>query len=113
LLFIGLSASSVLDVLQPYRRSLADSGLHATEPASTVQGMRPVDSTRAAIEFLLSARRDADAARRFFQKALRSPGHPLPRVINVDGILSYQKVVMELKRSGNSGVAAVAARFGT
>ena len=43
---------------------------------------RAVDSTGATIEFLLSARRDADAARRFFQKALRSPGHPRPRVIN-------------------------------
>src|SRR5215203_5998609 len=46
---------------------------------------RAVDSTGATIDFLLSARRDADAAKRFFQKALRSPGHPRPRVINVDG----------------------------
>ena len=61
---------------------------------------RAVDSTGATIEFLLSARRDADAARRFFQKALRSPGHPRPRVINVDGNPSYPKVVTELKRSG-------------
>src|SRR5207342_134806 len=44
---------------------------------------RAVDSTGASIDFLLSARRDAAAAKRFFQKALRSPNHPTPRVINV------------------------------
>ena len=64
---------------------------------------RAVDSTGATIDFLLSARRDADAAKRFFQKALRSPGHPRPRVINVDGNPSYPKVISELKRSGELG----------
>ena len=44
---------------------------------------RAVDSTRATIDFLLSAKRDAAAAKRFLQKALRSVGHPRPRVINV------------------------------
>jgi transposase, IS6 family len=44
-----------------------------------------LDSASATIDFLLSARRDAAAANRFFQKALQSPGHPRPRVINVDG----------------------------
>jgi transposase-like protein len=43
---------------------------------------RVVDSTGATIEFLLRTRRDAAVAKRFFQKALRSPGHPRPRVIN-------------------------------
>ena len=37
---------------------------------------RAVDSTDATIDFLLSARRDALAAKRFLQKALRSPGRP-------------------------------------
>jgi transposase-like protein len=50
---------------------------------------RAVDSTAATIDFLLSAKRDAVAAKRFLQKALRSPGHPRPRVINVDGNPSY------------------------
>jgi transposase-like protein len=53
--------------------------------------------------FSLSARRDADAAKRFLQKALRSAGHPRPRVINVDGNPSYPKVVSDLKRSGELG----------
>jgi IS6 family transposase len=58
---------------------------------------RAVDSTGATIDFLLSTQRDAAAAKRFFQKALRAPGRLRPRVINVDGNPSYPKVVAELK----------------
>ena len=50
---------------------------------------RAVDSAGATIDFLLSARRDATAAKRLFQNALRAPGHPCPRVINVDGNPSH------------------------
>ena len=64
---------------------------------------RAVDSTGATIDFLLSARRDAAAAKRFFQKALRSVGHPRPRVINMDGNPSYPRVIGELKRGGELG----------
>jgi transposase-like protein len=64
---------------------------------------RAVDSTGATIDFLLSARRDAPAAKRFLQKALRSAGHPRPRVINVDGNPAYPKVIVELKRAGELG----------
>ncbi|MBZ5619344.1 MAG: DDE-type integrase/transposase/recombinase [Acidobacteriia bacterium] len=39
-----------------------------------------MDSAGASIDFLLSAKRDAAAAKRFFQKALCSPNHPPPRV---------------------------------
>jgi IS6 family transposase len=61
---------------------------------------RAVDSTGASIDFLLSARRDAAAAKRFFQKALSSPNHPMPRMINVDKNPSYPPVVEELKNEG-------------
>ena len=61
---------------------------------------RAVDSTGASIDFLLSARRDAAAAKRFFQKALSSPNHPTPRVINVDKNPSYPPVIEELKSDG-------------
>jgi transposase, IS6 family len=64
---------------------------------------RAVDSTCATIDFLLSATRDGVAAKRFLQKALRSPGHPRPRVINVDGNPSYPKAVSDLMRSGELG----------
>src|SRR5205807_10096361 len=52
---------------------------------------RAVDSTGATIDFLLSAHRDAAAAKRLFQSALRATGHPRPRVINVEGNPSYPK----------------------
>jgi transposase, IS6 family len=58
---------------------------------------RAVDSTGATIDFLLSAQRDAAAAKRFFQKALRSPDHPTPRVINVDQSPCYPPGVKQLK----------------
>ena len=64
---------------------------------------RAVDSAGDTIDFLLSAKRDADAAKRFFQKALRSPNHPRPRVINVDGNPAYPKVIEELKRTRELG----------
>jgi transposase, IS6 family len=62
---------------------------------------RAVDSTGATIDFLLSSRRDAAAAKRFLQKALH--GHPRPRVSNVDGNPSYPKVIAELKKTGELG----------
>jgi IS6 family transposase len=61
---------------------------------------RAVDSTGATIDFLLSANRDTNAAKRFFQKALRSPGHPTPRVINVDNCRCYPPAVKQLKKEG-------------
>ena len=61
---------------------------------------RAVDSTGDTIDFLLSAKRDAAAAKRFLQKALRSPSHPRPRVINVDRNPSYPKAISELRRTG-------------
>jgi IS6 family transposase len=62
---------------------------------------RAVDSTGATIDFLLSAKRHAAAAKRFLQKALQ--GHPRPRVINVDGNPSYPKVIAQLKKTGELG----------
>ena len=60
---------------------------------------RAVDSSGATIDFFLSETRDVSAARTFFHKALASPNHPRPRVINVDGHPSYPGVVDELKRT--------------
>ena len=41
-------------------------------------------TTGATIDFLLSALRDAAAAKRLFRKALSEPSHPQLRVINTD-----------------------------
>lgn len=45
---------------------------------------RAVDSLGQTIDFLLSARRDAAAAKRFFRKALAQPHTVNPRTITVD-----------------------------
>ncbi len=86
---------------------------------------RAVDSQGNTLEFLLSATRDAEAAKRFFVKALHSTAglvsqarpieeqvaHPTaaadpnttmsaPRVINVDKNAAYPKAIAELKAAG-------------
>ena len=64
---------------------------------------RAVDWTGDTIDFLLSPKRDAAAAKRFFQKALRSPNHPRPRVVNVDGNPAYPTAIEQLKGSRELG----------
>jgi transposase-like protein len=61
---------------------------------------RAVDSTGQTIDFLLRAKRDAAAAKRFFRKTLLDPANPQPRVINVDKNRAYPAAVEELKAEG-------------
>ena len=61
---------------------------------------RAVDSTGQTIDFLLTAKRDAAAAKRFFRKALSSPGNAVPRVINVDKNPAFPPAVEKLKTEG-------------
>jgi transposase, IS6 family len=86
---------------------------------------RAVDSEGNTLEFLLSPTRDAEAAKRFFLKALHStadsapqaclveekvsqptapadshPTQSAPRVINVDKNAAYPKAIAELKATG-------------
>ena len=61
---------------------------------------RAVDSTGQTIEFLLTAKRDVAAAKRFFRKALSSPGNPVPRVINVDKNPAFPPAMEALKSEG-------------
>ncbi len=58
---------------------------------------RAVDSEGNTLEFLLSPRRDAQAAKRFFSKALAAPHISSPRVITVDKNAAYPKAFKELK----------------
>jgi transposase, IS6 family len=58
------------------------------------------DSTGQTIDFLLTAKRDAAAARRFFRKALSCPDNPVPRVINVDKTPAFPPTVRALKMEG-------------
>lgn len=52
------------------------------------------------IDFLLSARRDAAAVKRFFRNALAQPHTVSPRTITVDKNPAYRRAVREMKRAG-------------
>ncbi len=58
---------------------------------------RAVDSAGNTIDFLLSAKRDRRAAKRFFRQALKATHTQLPRVINVDKNPAYPTAIDELK----------------
>jgi transposase-like protein len=61
---------------------------------------RAIDSAGATIDFLLSALRDADAAKRLFRKALSDRAHPQPRVINTDLAPIYSSAIPDSKKEG-------------
>jgi len=61
---------------------------------------RAIDSTGATIDFLLSALRDAETAKRLFRKALSNPSHPQPRVINTDLAPIYRSAIPDTKKDG-------------
>ena len=90
--------------IRPHLRPTSDS-YRVDETYVKVKGQwkylyRAVDSTGQTIDFMLSAKRDARAAKRFFRKMLKLPQHPSPRVINVDQNRSYPPAVEELKEEG-------------
>jgi transposase-like protein len=61
---------------------------------------RAIDSAGATIDFLLSALRNADAAKRLFRSALKDPSHPQPRVINTDLAPIYSSAIPAMKEEG-------------
>ncbi len=61
---------------------------------------RAVDSRGQTIDFLLSAKRDAAAAERFFRRALGQPHTASPRTITVDKNPAYPRAVAEMKDDG-------------
>jgi IS6 family transposase len=61
---------------------------------------RAVDAQGSTLEFLLSATRDAQAAKGFFTKALGASHTVSPRVITVDKNAAYPKALNELKAAG-------------
>ncbi len=58
---------------------------------------RAVDSQGNTLDFLLTAKREALAAKRFFRKTLKALHTQTPRVITVDKNPAYPKAVKELK----------------
>ena len=61
---------------------------------------RAVDSTGQTIDFLLTAKRDAAAAKRFLRKAIDASGNPMPRVINVDKNPAYPAAMEAMMAEG-------------
>jgi transposase, IS6 family len=61
---------------------------------------RAVDGAGQTAEFLLSAARDAAAARRFVARALGRGRARAPRLVVTDGLASYRTALGELKRGG-------------
>jgi transposase-like protein len=58
---------------------------------------RAIDSEGNTLEFMLSARRDHEAAMRFFKKVLKAKHNKQPRVINVDKNAAYPPAIEKLK----------------
>lgn len=57
---------------------------------------RAVDSTGQTLDFLLTAKRDAAAAKRFLRKVIKAVHNQQPRVINLDKNAAYPKAIDEL-----------------
>jgi transposase, IS6 family len=64
---------------------------------------RAVDGSGQTVDFLLSARRDKKAAKRFFRRALGRENTRHPRVIVTDRLQSYPGALREMKREGELG----------
>ena len=58
---------------------------------------RAVDSKGNTLDFRLSARRNKEAAKRFFKKLLKAKHNRQPRVINLDKNAAYPSAIKELK----------------
>src|ERR1700710_1565199 len=90
--------------IRPHLR-MSDGSWRVDETYVRVKGRwmylyRAVDSNGQTIDFLLAAKRDAAAAKRFFRRALANSGNLPPRVINVDKNRAYPAAVKDLKREG-------------
>jgi transposase, IS6 family len=61
---------------------------------------RAVDGTGQTIDFLLGAKRDKKAAKRFFRRALGRDNTRHPRTVVTDRLQSYPGALREMKRDG-------------
>lgn len=57
------------------------------------------------IDFLLTAKRDTPAAKRFLRRAIDASGNPMPRVVNVDKNPAYPAAKEALKAGGAIPIA--------
>src|SRR4051812_23646848 len=83
-----------------YARFCGRLEVKSLRPTRRMYLYRAVDSRGQTIDFLLSAKRDAEAAKRFFRKALAQPHTVNPRTITVDKNAAYPKATAEMKKDG-------------
>ena len=86
--------------LKPTNKSWRADGTYIRVKGRWCYLYRAIDSSGATIDFLLSALRDADAAKRLFRKALSDRCHPQPRVINTDLAPIYGSAIPDIKKEG-------------
>ena len=96
--------------LRPHLRPLGRAW-HVDETYIRVGGAwrylyRAVDGAGRTVEFLLSATRDAAAARRFFARALGRDGTRPPCLVVTDRLASYRTAFRGLKREGRLPASA-------
>src|SRR4028119_961902 len=100
--WIQASAPEIEKRIRPYLR-VSNGSWRVDETYVRVKGRwmylyRAVDSRGQTIDFLLSARRDAEAAKRFFRKALGQPHTVNPRTNTVYRNPAYPLAVSETTR---------------
>src|SRR3712207_4657704 len=86
--------------LRPSGGSWRVDGTHVRVKGRWMCLCRAVDSRGRTIDFLLAAKRDAEAAQGFFRKALGQPHAVNPRTITVDKNPAYPCAVAEMKGDG-------------
>ena len=86
--------------LKPTNKSWRVDETHIRVKGAWCYLYRAIDSTDATIDFLLSALRDAVAAKRLFRKALSDPSRPQSCVINTDKARLYRSAIAAVQAEG-------------
>jgi len=104
--WVQFYAPKILDKLKWYWKPTLGYSWQVDETYVKVKGKwvylyRAIDKTGNTIDFYLSTTRNANAAKRFLNKALNSiPAYARPKTVNTDKNPAYGKAISELKLAG-------------